>query len=135
MSDLNSVLLVGRIANDPELKVNGNGTASLVLTLANNRTYLSNSKPVEESNFIRVKVWGKQADNLQKYLGKGKQIGISGRLHQYQFKGNDGNAVYITEVVANQVQFLSKSDKKIVNNIPEESEEIIDEGIPEAAKA
>ncbi len=124
MSDLNSVLLVGRITHDPELKVNGNGTASLVLNLANNRTYVHNNEPVEESNFIRVKVWGKQADSLQKYLTKGQRIGVNGRLHQYKFNNNDGNSINVTEVIANQIQFLSGSKKKAnTNTIPEESEE------------
>ncbi|MDD5066165.1 MAG: single-stranded DNA-binding protein [bacterium] len=112
MSDLNSVLIVGRVVNEPDLKTNQNGTSSLLFTLVNNRNYLKNEEKMEESNFFRIRCYGRQSENLKKYLVKGKQIGLHGRLHQFKFKTPEGNNKNITEIVASQVQFLSGPGKK-----------------------
>ncbi len=124
MSDLNAVSLVGRITNDPEEKVNTNGNSWLTFNLANNHYYKHNGESVDEASFFRVKVWSRLAKPIQKYLVKGKQIGINGRLCQYRFKTKDEKNINIVEVVASQIQLLSdsrksKKDTKVDDNITE----------------
>lgn len=126
MSDLNSISMVGRISNEPELKVNGNGTSALIFNIANNRIYKHNEETVDEVSFFRVKLWGKQAENLKEYLVKGKQIGINGRLHQYKFSSPDGNHINITEIIASTIHLLNDAKNKKAHSkaIPESVEEV-----------
>ena len=109
MSDLNNVSLIGRITCDPEMKVNSNGHSWLALNIANNYYYKNNGEHVEETNFLKVKIWGKYAESVRKYLVNGKQIGIIGRLHQYKFETPEKTNINIVEIIASQVQFLSDS--------------------------
>src|SRR5699024_9576236 len=85
-------------------KAVGNGT------IAVNRPF-KNQQGENEADFIRFQVWGNQAENLANYMGKGSQIGIDGRIATRSYDGQDGKRVFVTEVVADNVQFLeSKSN-------------------------
>lgn len=121
MNDLNSVVLIGRIAGDPETKVNGNGNSFLIFTLANNRSFVHKGQKSEEANFIRICLWGRQAEPLKEYLVRGRQVGLRGRLHQFSFTAADGKTVSMTEVVASSIQFLSRPGKKEQGPKEEES--------------
>ncbi|MBU1075787.1 MAG: single-stranded DNA-binding protein [Spirochaetes bacterium] len=114
MSDLNTVALVGRLTRDAEEKVNGKGSSWLLLYLANNYFYYHNSEKKEEANFFRVKVWGKMAESLKVYLVKGIQVGIQGRLSQYNFKGTDDKMFNIVEIVADRIQLISPRKKALI---------------------
>ncbi|MFD3450549.1 single-stranded DNA-binding protein [Microbacteriaceae bacterium 4G12] len=106
---MNRVLLVGRLTKDPELRYTPNGTAVATFTLAVNRTF-SNQQGEREADFLNCVVWRKQAENVANYLKKGSLAGVDGRLQSRSYEGQDGKRVYVTEIVAESVQFLeSKS--------------------------
>ncbi|PRR70893.1 single-stranded DNA-binding protein [Clostridium thermopalmarium] len=102
---MNRVVLIGRLTKDPELRFTpGKGTAVCTFTLAVNRRFKSDGQP--EADFIPVVVWGKQAENTANYVGKGRLIGVSGSIQTRSYEAKDGTRRYVTEVVADEVQFL-----------------------------
>jgi single-strand DNA-binding protein len=107
--NLNKVVLIGRLTSDPNLKfVPGSGTAVTTVNVAVDRK-MKNKDGQKEADFINVVIWGKQAENVANFLGKGRLIGIAGRI-QVRSYDKDGTRVYITEVVAEEVQFLDKGN-------------------------
>lgn len=108
---MNKVVLIGRLTKDPELRFTpGNGTAVATLTLAVDRY---NPKAAQrEADFIPVVVWGKQAEATANYMGKGKLMGVSGRIQTRSYDAKDGSKRYVTEVVADEVQFLEWGSKE-----------------------
>lgn len=102
---LNRVVLVGRLTKDPELKMTPSGVAVANFTLAVNRAF-SNNQGEREADFIPVVVWRKQAENVNQYLRKGSLAGVDGRMQTRNYEGQDGRRVYVTEVLAESVQFL-----------------------------
>ncbi|AOR24865.1 single-stranded DNA-binding protein [Clostridium taeniosporum] len=106
---MNKVVLIGRLTKDPELRFTpGAGAAVTTLTLAVDK-YNSKSGQ-KEADFIPIVVWGKQAENTANYMSKGSQMAISGRIQTRNYEAKDGTKRYVTEVVATEVQFLSKSN-------------------------
>ena len=107
---MNKVVLIGRLTKDPELKFTpGNGTAVATLTLAVDRRF-PNKNGQREADFIQVTVWGKSAENTANYMGKGRLMGVSGRIQTRTYDAKDGTRRYVTEVVADEVQFLEKGN-------------------------
>jgi single-strand DNA-binding protein len=102
---LNRVVLVGRLTKDPELKYTPNGVAVANFTLAVNRPF-SNQQGDREADFINCVVWRKPAENVANYLKKGSLAGVDGRLQTRSYENNQGQRVYVTEVMAESVQFL-----------------------------
>lgn len=102
---INRVVLVGRLTKDPELKYTQGGVAVTRFTLAVNRTF-TNQQGQREADFINCVTWRKQAENTANFLRKGSLTGIEGRIQTSSFDGKDGNRVFMTEVVADSVQFL-----------------------------
>ncbi|WP_010648884.1 single-stranded DNA-binding protein [Oceanobacillus massiliensis] len=102
---LNRVVLVGRLTKDPDLRYTPNGVAVANFTVAVNRPF-SNQQGNREADFINCVVWRKPAENLANYMKKGSLIGVDGRIQTRTFEGQDGKTVYVTEVVADSVQFL-----------------------------
>lgn len=102
---LNRVVLVGRLTKDPELRMTPSNVAVATFTIAVNRTF-ANAQGEREADFIQVVVWRKQAENVSQYVRKGSQVGVDGRLQTRNYEGQDGRRVYVTEVVAESVQFL-----------------------------
>lgn len=102
---INSVVLVGRLTKDPELKYTQGGTAVCRFTLAVNRTF-TNQQGQREADFVNCVTWRKTAEATANHLRKGSQTGIVGRIQTSNFEGKDGNRVFMTEVVAESVQFL-----------------------------
>lgn len=107
---INRVVLVGRLTKDPELKYTANGTAVAGFTLAVNRPF-KNQKGENEADFIRVIVWRKPAENAANYLKKGSLAGVEGRIQTRSYE-NQGQRVFVTEVVADSVQFLEPKSSK-----------------------
>lgn len=103
---MNRVDLVGRLTRDPELRHTTSGRAVCQINLAINRTF-TNQNGEREADFINVVVWDKQAENVSKYVTKGRLVSVEGRLQSRSYDDKDGKKVYVTEVVANSVQFLS----------------------------
>jgi single-strand DNA-binding protein len=104
MSSLNRVVLVGRMTADAELKYSPNGNAVASFTVAVNRTY-TNQSGEREADFPRVVCFKKLAENTANYTKKGSLVGVDGRLQTRTYEGQNGK-VYVTEIVADSVQFL-----------------------------
>ncbi|BAB07768.1 single-stranded DNA-binding protein [Halalkalibacterium halodurans] len=102
---LNRVVLVGRLTRDPELRYTPNGVAVANFTLAVNRPF-SNQQGEREADFINCVVWRKQAENVANYLKKGSLAGVDGRIQTRSYDNNEGRRVFVTEVMAESVQFL-----------------------------
>lgn len=101
---MNRIILIGRLTQDPELKYTQNGTAVATFTLAVNRRFKR-----DEADFIPIVVWNKPAENCASYLGKGSQVAVEGRLQVRSYETQEGQRRYVTEVVAENVEFLGKS--------------------------
>ncbi|AKN33118.1 single-stranded DNA-binding protein [Clostridium carboxidivorans P7] len=102
---MNKVVLIGRLTKDPELKFTpGNGTAVATFTLAVDRKFSRDGQ--KEADFIPIVVWGKQAESTANYMSKGKLMGVCGRIQTRTYDAKDGTRRYVTEVVADEVQFL-----------------------------
>lgn len=102
---INRVVLVGRLTKDPELRYTPNGVAVCTFTLAVNRPF-TNQQGDREADFINCVAWRGTAENLANYQKKGNLIGIDGRIQTRSYEGNDGKRRYVTEVIAESVQFL-----------------------------
>jgi single-strand DNA-binding protein len=102
---MNRTILVGRLTKDPELKYTPNGVAVCNFTLAVNRPF-KNANGENEADFIPCQVWRKPAENTANFLSKGSLAGVDGRIQVRNFEGQDGKRVYMTEIVADSVQFL-----------------------------
>ncbi|ANB60035.1 single-stranded DNA-binding protein [Anoxybacteroides amylolyticum] len=102
---INRVILVGRLTRDPELRYTPNGVAVATFTLAVNRPF-TNQQGEREADFINCVVWRRPAENVANFLKKGSLAGVDGRLQTRSYEGQDGKRVYVTEVVADSVQFL-----------------------------
>jgi len=107
---VNKVILVGRLTRDPEVKNTTTGKAVATFTLAVDRRF-KNKDGQKEADFVPIVVWGKQAEFAGQYLSKGSQIGVSGRLQVRSYDAQDGQRRYVTEVVADEINFLSSSRK------------------------
>lgn len=102
---MNNVSLVGRLTKDPEIKYTQSGVAVCIFTLAVNRPF-KNANGENEADFIMVQVWRKAAENAANYLKKGSQAAVNGRINTRHYENDKGDRVYVTEVVADFVQFL-----------------------------
>ncbi|SFD18657.1 single-strand binding protein [Bacillus sp. 491mf] len=105
---MNRTILVGRLTKDPDLRFTPNGVAVATFTLAVNRTYGE-----KEADFISIVVWRKQAENVANYLKKGSLAGVDGRIQTRNYEGQDGKRVYVTEVIAEYVQFLEPKNSQL----------------------
>ncbi|QXE19989.1 single-stranded DNA-binding protein [Clostridium sp. 001] len=107
---MNRVVLMGRLTKDPDLQfLPGNGTAVTKFTLAVDRRFKKEGQ--QEADFVPIVVWNKQAESAANYLTKGKLAGIAGRIQTRNYEAKDGTKRYVTEVVADEVQFLEWGDK------------------------
>lgn len=102
---LNRVVLVGRLTKNVDLRYTQNGKAVGNFTLAVNRPF-KNASGENEADFILCQAWGKQAENLANYMKKGSQVGVDGRIATRSYDNNQGQRVFVTEAVADNVQFL-----------------------------
>ncbi len=118
---LNRVVLVGRLTRDPDLRYTGQGTAVANFTIACNRPF-KNQEGENEADFINCVVWRKTAENLANYMRKGSMIGVDGRLQSRSYEGKDGNMVFVTEVVAESIQFLESRGNSSEN--PNSSQQV-----------
>lgn len=103
---MNNVVLIGRLTRDPELRytTGANQTAVATFTLAIDRPQRAGQD--KQTDFIRITVFGRQAENCERYLAKGRQAAVQGRIQTGSYQNKDGQTVYTTDVVANNVEFL-----------------------------
>jgi single-strand DNA-binding protein len=105
----NKVQLIGHVGQEPEIKTFDGGKKVANLTLATNEVYYKeNGDKVEKTEWHKVKAWGKTADIIEKYVTKGKEIGIEGKLTYSDYLDKNGEKRYVTEVVANDILLLGK---------------------------
>ena len=101
---MNKIILIGRLTKDPDLRYTPNGAAVCSFTLAVDRPFSQGGE--RQADFINIVVWNKAAENCAKYLAKGRQAAVEGRLQIRSCDGNDGQKRWITEVVADRVEFI-----------------------------
>ena len=112
---MNSVVLIGRLTRDPEVRYTAaTQMAVATFTVAIDRPVRAGGE--KQTDFPRVTVFGKQAENCEKYLAKGRLVGVQGRLQTGSYQNKDGATVYTTDVVADRVEFLEWGDRPAVNN-------------------
>lgn len=131
---MNSVVLIGRLTRDPEVNyIPDSQMAVATFTLAINRPAKKGEE--KKADFPRITVFGRQAENCERYLAKGRLVGIQGRIQTGSYKNKDGQTVYTTDVVADRVEFLEWGDKTQQTtggnmDIPEGFEAVQDDDIP-----
>jgi len=103
---MNKVVLIGNLAKDPELTTTNNGVSLCKFTIAVQRRFAGQDGE-READFLPVIVWRGQADNCYKYLKKGSKAAIVGSVQTRSYEGTDGTRRYITEIVAEEVEFLA----------------------------
>jgi single-strand DNA-binding protein len=108
---LNSVVLVGRLTKDPELRYTPSNQAVSTFSLAVNRNFKSQNGE-READFINCVIWRQQAENLANWAKKGALIGITGRIQTRNYENQQGQRVYVTEVVAEQFQLLESQKER-----------------------
>jgi single-strand DNA-binding protein len=110
MASVNKVILVGNLGKDPEVRFTPSGRAVAKFSLATTDSWVDQeSGRQERTEWHKVVVWGKQAESCGQYLAKGRQVYIEGSIRSRSYDDKDGNKRYITEVVAQRVQFLGSS--------------------------
>ena len=105
----NRVQLIGRVGQDPEVKNLEGGKKVATITIATNDVYYKdNGDKVEQTEWHRVTAWGKTAKNIEKYVTKGKEIAIEGKLTHRTYEDKNGEKRYVTDIVVNEVLLLGK---------------------------
>lgn len=103
---MNKAILIGRLANDPEYRQTSNGTSVCKFRLAVNRRH-TNADGQRQADFLEIITWRGLADNVHRYLSKGKQAGVVGEIQTRSYEAQDGTKRYVTEIVADDVEFLT----------------------------
>lgn len=135
---MNNVVLIGRLTRDPEIRYTaGTQMAVATFTVAIDRPVRAGAE--KQTDFPRVTVFGKQAENCERFLAKGRLVGVQGRIQTGSYTNKDGQTVYTTDVVADRVEFLEwakqSDDERAANAAPSadyapEGFSAIDEDIP-----
>ena len=113
---MNKVFLVGRLTRDPELRYGANNNAVMRTSIAVDRQFQGQNGE-RGADFINIVAFGNRAETMKKYLNKGSQIAISGRIQTGSYDGQDGKRVYTTDVIIDEFQFLdTKASRGITND-------------------
>ena len=119
---MNKVVLIGRLTRDPELRYTSNSnTAVCNFSIAVDRP-LNPNTGTREADFIPVVVWNKQAENVKNYLTKGSQVAVEGRIQTRSYDDQNGQKRYVTEVYANNVEFLGSKNSNNASSSSSDSE-------------
>lgn len=114
---MNKAILIGRLTRDPELRYTSSNRAVCQFTVAIDRPFTNQASGQREADFINVVAWDKTGENVGKYMTKGRLIAVEGRIQTRNYDNNEGRKVYVTEVVASNVQFLeSRNATQATNN-------------------
>lgn len=133
---MNHVSLIGRLTKDPEVRyMPDNQTAVATFSLAVDRPAKQGQD--KKADFPRITVFGRQAENCERFISKGSRVGIEGRIQTGSYKDKNGQMVYTTDVIANRVEFLDSTSKNGVSGqqtdssgIPDGFMAISDDDIP-----
>ena len=131
---MNKCILVGNLARDPELTTTSNGVAVCRFSIAVSRRY-ANSDGERETDFLNIVVWRNLGENCHKFLQKGSKVGIVGNIQSRSYDATDGTKRYVTEIVAEEVEFLSTKTQdseqpKSSNEEVSKLQPIDDDGLP-----
>lgn len=121
---MNKVFLIGNLTRDPELKATNGGTSVCTLSIAVNRP--RNRDGVQQADYFNVQTWRATAENCAKYLAKGRKVAVVGRLSTRNYE-KDGRKVYVTEVVAEDVEFLTPRGHQADAGSPQEDRPVTQE--------
>lgn len=116
---INRIILVGRLTKDPEYRQTPNGIDVANFTLAVSRNFKSKNGE-QQADFINVVVFRNQAQNVNNYLSKGSLAGVDGRIQSRSYENKEGQRVFVTEVVADSVQFLEPKNNNQQNSQPQQ---------------
>ena len=137
---MNSVILIGRLTRDPEVRYTASTQMAVAtFTVAIDRPVRSGGE--KQTDFPRVTVFGKQAENCEKYLAKGRLVGVQGRIQTGSYQNKEGVTVYTTDVIADRVEFLEYANNQPTggrNSVREDnrqSEAPLPEEIPDSFQA
>ena len=119
---MNQIILIGNLTRDPELRYTPEGTPVASFTVAVNRSFV-NREGEREADFIPIVVWRKRAETCAEYLMKGSQVAIDGRLQVRTYEDKDGIRRWVTEVVAQGIEFLQRLKRQPSPEVPEEKVE------------
>ncbi|MCL1808896.1 MAG: single-stranded DNA-binding protein [Clostridiales bacterium] len=131
---MNSVILIGRLTRDPEVRYTTDSQMAVAtFTIAIDRIQKAGKE--KQTDFPRITVFGKQAETCERYLAKGRQVCVQGRLQTGSYKNKEGATVYTTDVVADRVEFLDWGDKgeapaRQLPDIPEGFQALEDDDVP-----
>ena len=128
MAGVNKVIIVGRLGKDPEVRYTPNGQAVANFTVATSDNWKdkTSGEKQEKTEWHRIVVWGRLAELSRDYLKKGKQVYVDGRLQTRSWDDKDGNKKYITEIVANNIQFLGSATDKTTDKTAETHSDGVD---------
>ena len=132
MTDINHVVIVGRLTRDAETRYTTGGTCTAKVSIATNRSVKKNDAWQDEASFFDVTLWGKMAEGLSKYLTKGQQIAVDGELRQERWE-KDGQKNSKVVIVANSVQLLGGKREGVpasAPNVPQSDEQPFEDDIP-----
>ena len=122
---MNKVFLTGRLTKDPETRyISGSQIAVCTFTLAVDRPTKQGEE--KKADFPRITVFGRQAENCERYLSKGKKVAVQGRLQTGSYQNSQGQKVYTTDVIAERIEFLEWGEQKK----PQEEFQALDEELP-----
>lgn len=121
---MNRVILTGRLTRDPELRYTPSGVAVATFTLAVDRPKQKDKE--KEADFPNIVAWRTLGENCANYLKKGRKAAVEGRLQTRRYETDDGRKVFVTEVVADNVEFLDPADKRDATPAPSNDDQTID---------
>ena len=128
MPSVNTIIIIGNLGSDPEMRFTPDGKPTTSFTVATNRSYTTGTgEKKEETEWFKVVTWGKLAENCNQYLTKGQLIFAEGRLHASRWEGQDGKTHFQNEVIARDIKFLTRSnntDRKTAGQAPLEEDDI-----------
>jgi len=124
---MNKAMLIGNLTKDPETRVTQTGIKTCSFTLAVQRNR-KNAQGIREADFISVVTWRQLAELCERYLSKGRKVGVFGSIQTRSYEAKDGTKRYITEVVADEVEFLTPKGDEAQNQNNERTEQTNGDG-------
>lgn len=122
---MNSVVIIGNLGATPELRYTESGTAVTNLSVATNESYNNaEGERVDQTEWHRVVVWGKQAETCCKFLEKGRQVAVQGKIKTREWTTDEGEKRYTTEIVARNVKFLSGGSSQLTEDSEDDLNDI-----------
>lgn len=122
MNDLNSVIIVGNLTKDIEVKYTQSGSAIGNISIASNRSKKQGDQWVDEVSYFDVVLFGKSAENLQQYLTKGKKVAVQGHLKQDRWKDQQGNNKSKISIISESIQFVGGNNGQKSEDVPPQTE-------------